>query len=137
MEEKGNKINYHSVAKYGGFNHTNFNKAHPEWADLKDDILAAQKRQVKAQLADDIDKLKKDIITLKRQLKEEKKKNKENKKEDNVSSLLVALQEAYRFNNILLAENNDFKNKELHRNGGEILQVDSDSGEIINSDFKK
>jgi septal ring factor EnvC (AmiA/AmiB activator) len=131
MEKKGIKINLHSVAKHSGFNHTMFNKPLTEWADLKDDLEKAKKRQVKAQLADDIDKLKKEIITLKRQLREEKKKNKENKKEDNVSSLVAALLETYRLNDILIAENNDFKNREVHRNEGKILRIDSDSGEII------
>ena len=138
MEAKGIKINYNSVAKYAGFTHTMFNKPSlKEWADLKDDLEAAQKRQVKAKLADDIDKLRNEVITLKRQLKEEKKKNKENKKENNVNLLLVALQETYRLNDILLSENNDYKNKELHKNKGKIMQVDSDTGEVINADLKK
>jgi hypothetical protein len=132
MEEKGIKINYNSVAKYANFTHRMFYKSLKEWADLKDDVDAAQKRQVEAQLADDIDKLRNEIITLKKQLKEEKKKNKENKKTDNEYPLLVALQETYRLNDILLGENNDNKNNELHRNEGKILQIDSDSGEIIN-----
>ena len=65
------------------------------------------------------------------QLQKRIRKNKENKKEDNVSSLVAALLETYRLNDILIAENNDFKNREVHRNEGKILRIDSDSGEII------
>lgn len=139
LVKKGSKVNMNSVAKQGGFSHANFRYA--EFADLKDAIADAGKKQLEVKNAEDVETLKAQVAELKEKLLQAKKQlnSAPQTDENNVATLLTTLMECYRLNDLLKQENADLKNQIVHNSGSleQVIRVDTETGEVITGFFNK
>lgn len=139
LVKKGSKVNMNSVAKQGGFSHANFRYA--EFADLKDAIADAGKKQLEVKNTEDIETLKAQVAELKEKLLQAKNqlKNVPQTDQNNVAELLTKLMECYRLNDLLKQENADLKNQLAHNSGSleQVIRVDTETGEVITGFFNK
>ncbi len=139
LVKKGSKVNMNSVAKQGGFSHANFRYA--EFADLKDAITDAGKKQLEVKSAEEVETLKAQVAELKEKLLQAKKQlnSAPQPDENNVATLLAKLMECYRLNDLLKQENADLKNQLAHNSGSieQVIRVDTETGEVITGFFSK
>jgi hypothetical protein len=139
LVKKGSKVNMNSVAKHAGFSHTNFR--FPEFADLKDAISEAQKKQLTIKKTEEVETLRAQVTEFKAKLLEAKKLMKTAPQSDaeNVNILLAKLMECYRLNDLLKSENADLRNQIAHSSGTieQVIKVNKETGEVITGYFDK